>query len=103
MSNIAELANCPELSFIESMTLQETEEQLRELVLLVVQPHAVGRRFQHVSVTVQRGVSHGQQRGGVDVAAPHQRTGNGHFILCDQDPHGYPLPSFLLFYEAKPK
>ena len=31
MSNIAELANCPELSFIESMTLQETEEQLREL------------------------------------------------------------------------
>lgn len=178
------------------------EEQLRELVLLVVQPHGVGRRFQHVLVTVQRGVSHGQQRGGIDAAAPHQRpdTGqkfaggkglgeiivcpgvqpghpvghlrlgreeeggrgdplcagrfqdldavfprhhdvqhqrvvaggpeivqgvvavvdqvhgvfiffqhdlqrscNGHFILCDQDPHGYPLPSFLLFYEAKPK
>lgn len=31
MSNISELANCPELSFIENMTLQETEEQLREL------------------------------------------------------------------------
>ena len=31
MSNIAEWANCRELSFIESMTLQETEEQLREL------------------------------------------------------------------------
>ena len=30
MSNIAELANTPELSFIENMTLQETEEQLRE-------------------------------------------------------------------------
>lgn len=30
MSNIAELTNCPELSFIENMTLQETEEQLRE-------------------------------------------------------------------------
>ena len=32
-----------------------------------------------------------------------QRSCNGHFILCDQDSHGYPLPSFLLFYEAKPK
>lgn len=31
MSNIAELANCPELNFIEHMTLQETEEQLRAL------------------------------------------------------------------------
>lgn len=31
MSNISELANCPELNFIENMTLQETEEQLREL------------------------------------------------------------------------
>ena len=31
MSNISELANCPELSFIENMTLQETEDQLREL------------------------------------------------------------------------
>lgn len=31
MSNISELANCPELSFIENMTLQETEEQMREL------------------------------------------------------------------------
>lgn len=31
MSNISELATCPELSFIENMTLQETEEQLREL------------------------------------------------------------------------
>lgn len=31
MSNISELANCPELSFIESMTLQETEAQLRGL------------------------------------------------------------------------
>lgn len=31
MSNISELANSPELSFIENMTLQETEEQLREL------------------------------------------------------------------------
>lgn len=29
MSNIAELANTPELSFIENMSLQETEEQLR--------------------------------------------------------------------------
>lgn len=31
MSNIAELENCPELNFIEHMTLQETEEQLRAL------------------------------------------------------------------------
>ena len=31
MSNITELANCPELNFIEHMTLQETEEQLRAL------------------------------------------------------------------------
>lgn len=31
MSNISELANCPELNFIEHMTLQETEEQLRAL------------------------------------------------------------------------
>ena len=31
MSNIAELANCPELNFIEHMTLRETEEQLRAL------------------------------------------------------------------------
>ena len=31
MSNISELANCPELNFIENMTLQETEDQLREL------------------------------------------------------------------------
>lgn len=31
MSNITELANCPELNFIEYMTLQETEEQLRAL------------------------------------------------------------------------
>lgn len=30
MSNISELANVPEISFIENMTLQETEEQLRE-------------------------------------------------------------------------
>lgn len=30
MSNISELANVPEISFIEHMTLQETEEQLRE-------------------------------------------------------------------------
>lgn len=30
MSNIVELANAPELNFIENMTLQETEEQLRE-------------------------------------------------------------------------
>ena len=29
MSNISELANVPEISFIENMTLQETEEQLR--------------------------------------------------------------------------
>lgn len=29
MSNIAELANSPELSFIDGMSLQETEEQLR--------------------------------------------------------------------------
>lgn len=29
MSNISQLANVPEISFIESMTLQETEEQLR--------------------------------------------------------------------------
>ena len=28
-------------------------------------------------VTVQRGVSHGQQRGGVDAAAPHQRPDTG--------------------------
>lgn len=31
MSNISELANCPELNFIENMTLRETEEQLRAL------------------------------------------------------------------------
>lgn len=31
MSNITELANCPELNFIEHMTIQETEEQLRAL------------------------------------------------------------------------
>lgn len=31
MSNIIELENCPELNFIENMTLQETEQQLREL------------------------------------------------------------------------
>ena len=31
MSNITELANCPELNFIEHMMLQETEEQLRAL------------------------------------------------------------------------
>ena len=31
MSNIIELENCPELNFIEHMTLQETEEQLRAL------------------------------------------------------------------------
>jgi phage-related baseplate assembly protein len=31
LSNITELANCPELNFIEHMTLQETEEQLRAL------------------------------------------------------------------------
>lgn len=31
MSNITELANCPELNFIEHMTLQETEEQLHAL------------------------------------------------------------------------
>lgn len=31
MSNISELANCPELSFIENMTLAETEEQMRAL------------------------------------------------------------------------
>lgn len=31
MSNISELANCPEISFIEGMTLRETEEQMREL------------------------------------------------------------------------
>lgn len=30
MSNIAELANAPELSFIDNMTLQETEEMVRE-------------------------------------------------------------------------
>ena len=30
MSNIAELANAPELSFINHMTLQETEELVRE-------------------------------------------------------------------------
>ena len=29
MSNIIELENCPELNFIENMTLQETEEQLK--------------------------------------------------------------------------
>ena len=31
MSNIIELENCPELNFIENMTLQETEDQMREL------------------------------------------------------------------------
>lgn len=31
MSNISELASCPELNFIENMTLEETEEQMREL------------------------------------------------------------------------
>ena len=31
MSNIGELANCPELNFIENMTLRETEEQLSAL------------------------------------------------------------------------
>lgn len=31
MSNISELDNCPELNFIENMTLRETEEQLRAL------------------------------------------------------------------------
>lgn len=31
MSNISELANCPELNFIENMTLRETEEQTRAL------------------------------------------------------------------------
>ena len=31
MSNITEMANCPELNFIEHMTIQETEEQLRAL------------------------------------------------------------------------
>lgn len=31
MSNISELANCPELNFIENMTLRETEEQLHAL------------------------------------------------------------------------
>ena len=29
MSNISELANVPQISFIENMTLQETEEQLK--------------------------------------------------------------------------
>lgn len=29
MSNIIELENCPELNFIENMTLQETEDQMR--------------------------------------------------------------------------
>ena len=33
MSNISELANCPELNFIENMTLRETEEQLRALYI----------------------------------------------------------------------
>lgn len=31
MSSISELANCPELNFIDNMTLSETEEQLRTL------------------------------------------------------------------------
>ena len=31
MSNISELASCPELNFIENMTLRETEEQLKAL------------------------------------------------------------------------
>ena len=30
MSNISELANVPQISFIENMTLQETEEQLKK-------------------------------------------------------------------------
>ena len=30
MSNISQLANVPEISFIENMTLQETEELVRE-------------------------------------------------------------------------
>lgn len=32
MSNIIELENCPELNFIENMTLQETEDQMQGTV-----------------------------------------------------------------------